>query len=166
MIAQNYSGQNKNGFQKLGVFSTAPEIATGEFTLNAMVVSVFSQLSDILHIVAANIDVEKHQVAIYILFAQDVFQIFLGGNESFGQARLQIPRVECKVEHRDAGIAEAVRNIRSQQPSIGRDINPEAFLRRVVHNLMDEVGPQQRLAAHQREDAAAIVVQPVDRAPG
>jgi hypothetical protein len=40
---------------------------------DAMVVGVFSQLSDILDIVTANIDVEKHQVAIDVLLAQDVF---------------------------------------------------------------------------------------------
>ena len=37
-----------------------------------MVVSVFGQLSDIFRVVAADVDVEKDQVAVDVLLAQDV----------------------------------------------------------------------------------------------
>ena len=58
---------------------------------DTMVVSVFGELSDIFQVIAADVDVEKDQVAVHVLLPQDVFQIFLCGNKCFGQARLQIP---------------------------------------------------------------------------
>src|SRR5579885_52534 len=41
-------------------------------------------------------------------------------------------------------------------------INPESLLRRVVDNLVRELRPQQRLASHQCEHPASVVVQPID----
>ncbi len=81
---------------------------------NAVVVSVFGELSDVLQVVAADIDVEKHQVAIDVLLPQDVFQILLRGNKCFGQAGLQIPRVQSEVDDSYASIAQAVCEIRLQ----------------------------------------------------
>ena len=51
---------------------------------NAVVVRVFGQFSDIFHVVAANVDVEKHEVAIDVLFSQDVFQVLVRGNKCLG----------------------------------------------------------------------------------
>src|SRR5579864_7447418 len=133
---------------------------------NPMLVGVFGELSDILHIVAADVDVEKDEVSVYVLLPQNVLEILLRGNEGFGQAWLEIPRVQRKIEYRYAGVAKAVCNVGAEQTPVRGDVDPEAFLRRVINDFMNEFRPQQRLATHQRQDPAAIVVQPVDRTAG
>jgi hypothetical protein len=94
-----------------------------------------------------------------------VVEILLSGNKCFGQTGLQIPRIQREVENRYAGIAKAVGEIRLQQTTIGSDVNPEAFLRRVLDNFVNELWAQARLATYQREHTAPVVVQPVDRTP-
>src|SRR5438445_10570239 len=44
-------------------------------------------------------------------------------------------------------------------------INPEIFLRRIVHDLVNEIGAQQWLAARGSKHPAGCRVQPVDCAP-
>ncbi len=77
-----------------------------------------------------------------------------------------VPGIDRKIDHANAGIGDLIDHLRPHQPAIGRQINPEALLRRVVDDLVREVGTQQRLATHQRQHAGAGVAQPVDRALG
>ncbi len=58
---------------------------------HAMIVRVFSQLSDVFCIIAADIDVEEDQVAVHILLAQDMLQILLRGDKSLGKAGFELP---------------------------------------------------------------------------
>ena len=108
---------------------------------NSVIVRVFGQPFHIFQIVAADVDVEKNQVVINILLAQNVFEILLRRNECFRQAGLEIPRVLGKVEHRNSGIAEAVCEFRPQQSPIGRDIYPKSFFCSVINDLVNEVRP-------------------------
>jgi len=107
---------------------------------DTMLTGIFGQPPDVLHVVAANVDVEKDEIAVDALLAQDVFQVLLGGNQCLRQARLQIPRVQREVEHGYARVAETVCEIGAQQTPIGRDVNPEPFFRRVVDDLATKSG--------------------------
>src|SRR6202007_1233482 len=92
--------------------------------------------------------------------------VLLHGNDGLGQTGFFVQGIEREVEDSDTGIAEPVCYLGAQQASVGRDIDPESLLRGVVDDLVHEVGAQQGLSAHQRQDAAAIIVQKVDGTTG
>ena len=131
-----------------------------------MRVRVFGQLLDVFMIVAADVDVEKHHVAVDVLLADEIFKVFLAGNECLRQAGLFVPRIEREVEDGSAGIAEAIGDLGTQQAPVGSDIDPEALLGRIVDNFVRDLRTQQGLAAHEREHAATMIMEPIDRALG
>jgi len=129
----------------------------------AIGVGIFGQQADVFQIVATDVDVKKHHVTVHILLAHHVFEVSLRRNERLGQARLLIPRIQCKVDYCDSRIAEPIRNFRAKQPAIRSNVDPETFLGRVVNNFVRYVRTQQRFTAHQSQNATSMIVQPVDR---
>ena len=98
------------------------------------------------------------------MLANQIVELLANGRKRLGQSRLDVHRVHSDVECGHARVGELVDDVGAQQPRIGRQVDPEIFLRRVVGDAMDEVRPEQRLAAHERQHAAAGSVQPVDGA--
>lgn len=131
-----------------------------------MIARVFRELANVIRVVAADIHIEKDDVAIHILLAQDVLQIFLCRNKSFGQAGFEVPGIERKVENGNARVAEAIRYLWPQRAAIRGDINPETLFRRIINDLVHKIRPQKRFSTHQCKHAASVVVQPVNGTPG
>jgi len=102
---------------------------------------------------------------VYVLLAQDMLQILPSRDQRFRKARLQVPGIQREVECRNASVSQAISKVGLEQASVGRDVNPEALLGRVVDNLVHEVRPEKRLASHQCQHPAAMVVEPVDGTP-
>jgi hypothetical protein len=92
--------------------------------------------------------------------------VLLAGDKCLWQAGLFIPRIKRKVKDRNSGVAQTVGNFGTQQAPVGADINPEAFFRRIIYDLVRDLWTQQRLAAHQSEHAATAIMQPIDGALG
>src|SRR4029077_7132349 len=131
-----------------------------------MVVRIFGELTDILHVVTANVHVKENHVAVDVLLLQQMFKVLAHGHNRFRKTWLFVPRVDSEVEHGNARITEAVSHFWPQQAAVGSDVNPEALLGCVIDNLVRELRTQQRLSSHQGKYAAAVVVKPIDRSPG
>lgn len=130
-----------------------------------MIVRVLSQLTNVFPVVSADVDIEEDRISIDILLAENILQVILRGYKSLGKAGLEVPRVHREVEGGDSRIAETVGEVRTKQTAIGRDIYPETAFGGIVDHLVDEIRPEQRLAAHESQHAAAVIMQPVDGAP-
>src|ERR1035441_2990949 len=101
-----------------------------------------------------DVDVEKDTVAVLVLLFDQIIEIRADWNHRLRQSGLNVPGIHCEVESGDTGVSQLVDYLRPHQPSVGRQIDPEVFLRRVVDDLVGEVGAQKRLAAHQRQHTA------------
>ena len=125
------------------------------------------QHAHIFEIVAADVDIEKNGVAVFVLFADQVIRSFRGWAPWLLAGRASDPR-HPRPGSRVATPASAMRSIVSgfMQPSVGRQIDPEAFLRCVIDHLVRELGAKQDFSSHERENPASGRMQPVDRPPG
>src|SRR6202007_3154761 len=92
------------------------------------------------------------------------FLFFL--NESLGQTGLLVPRVQRKIEYGYASISEPISDPGAQQTAVGAHIDPEALLGRVVGHLVRKLRSQQRIAPHQRQHTATVIVKPINRPSG
>ena len=119
-----------------------------------VVVGDFGELLDIVHIVPADVHVEENGRAVLVLLPQKMIEIRAHRREGFRQARLFVDAIHGEIDRGDARIEQPVRHFRPKQPGIGGEIDPEALLRRVVGNLVNQLRTQQRFAAHKGEHAA------------
>ena len=58
------------------------DVAVGR---DAMIVRVFRQLANVSQVVPTNIDIEKGEVTIHILFVEDIFQVLSSRDQRFGK---------------------------------------------------------------------------------
>ena len=90
---------------------------------------------------AADIHVEKHGVAIAILALDQVIEIRSHVFEGLGQAGLYFTASTAKLNGGDAGIGQAVDDVRAAAGgALVANVNPKAFLRRVVDTLCTKSG--------------------------
>lgn len=111
-----------------------------------MIVRVLGQHLHVFQVVAADVGIEEYEVVVDVLLAQNVFEILPRGHERLRQAGLQFPRVQGKVEHRNARIAEAVRQFRPQQSAVGGEWGRPS----VKRSLKERVRPCTRQRAMSR----------------
>src|SRR5690349_11923669 len=132
---------------------------------DTMIARVFGKPAYIVGVIATNVDVEKHHVAVDILFSQQMFEMLADRHDRLGQTRLLVPCIDGKIEDRGSRISETVSDIGPEQTRIGSDVNPEPLLCCVVDNLVRKLRAQQRFSTHERKHPAAVVVEPIDRPP-
>ena len=85
-------------------------------------VGIFCELPSVIMIVAADVDVEEHHVAIHVLFADEIFKVLLTWHEGLRQTGFFVPCVQRKIEDGRAGVAEAICNFGTQQSAIGANV--------------------------------------------
>src|SRR5208282_1725705 len=103
---------------------------------DAVVTGQLGQLPDVFQIIAANVDIEENRVSVLVLLAHQVIKILADGNHRLGQSGLDVPGIDGQVDGGHAGVRQTVDQIRLHQPSVGGDINPEAFFGGVVDDLL------------------------------
>ena len=57
------------------------------------------QLANIFRVVAADVDIQKDHVSVYVLFAEQTLQMRFDGDESLGEPGLLLPSIERHIEH-------------------------------------------------------------------
>jgi hypothetical protein len=95
---------------------------------DAVVVRELGELFDALDVAAADVGVEEHGVAVTVLAADEIVEIFFHVLEGFGEAGLFVDGVDGEVDGGDAGVGEAIGDRGAQQSAIGSEIHPEIFL--------------------------------------
>jgi len=95
-----------------------------------------------------------------------VFKVLLYWHHGLGQARLLVPRIHGKIEDVDASISQSVGDFGPEKASVRANINPKALFGCVIHHFVRKLRSQQRLASHESDHSATMIVEPVDRAPG
>ena len=55
---------------------------------NPMIVRVLRQLAYIFEVISTDVDIEKDEVSIHVLFAEELFQVFPGWHKRFRETRL------------------------------------------------------------------------------
>ena len=118
-----------------------------------MVVSNLGQLLNIVHVVAADIDIEHHRIAVVVLPLHQIFKVRPNRIERLWQRLSILHGIDGEINGRDARVAETIDHIVFHQETVRRQIDEDIFLRAVVNDLMNELRTQQRLAAHQRQYA-------------
>ena len=88
---------------------------------HAVSARVLGELAYVFQVVAADVDIEKHHVAVDVLLAQHMLEVFLRRHQGLGQARLEVPGIHGKIKYRHPGIAQPVRHLRPQQSSVGAE---------------------------------------------
>ena len=132
---------------------------------DAVVVRDGGELFHVINVGAADVGIEKQGVAVAVLPPHKVVEVRTHVLEGFRESRLFLDRIDGEVDGGDPGVGQAVCYIRAQKSRIRGQINPEIFLRRIVHDLVNEIGAQQWLAARGSKHPAGCRVQPVDCAP-
>jgi len=92
-----------------------------------MIVCVFGELPDIFRVVTADIHIEKDQVAVHILLAQNVFQILLRWDHALGRLGLRSQESMAKLKTETPAVTKPIRHLGPKQPAICGDVNPKAF---------------------------------------
>src|SRR5215468_4546978 len=95
-----------------------------------------------------------------------MLQVLAHGYDGFWQARFLVPGIDGEVKDRRASVSQTVSHFGTQQPAISSDVDPESFFGCVIHHLVSELRAQQWLSPHQREYAAAVIVEPINGPPG
>ncbi len=85
------------------------------------------------------------------------------GGERLRKRRLDVDRVDRDVHGGEARVPEPVDDLRPHESPVRRKIDEEPLLGGVVRDLVDEIGTEQGLAAHQGQYAISHRLQPVDR---
>src|SRR5258708_19041873 len=118
------------------------------------VVGDLGEFLDVLDVGAANVGVGKHGIAIAVLAFDEIVEIRADVLQSFGQAGLFRYRIDGEIDGGDSGVSQAVRYFRPKKACVGRQVDPKIILRCVVHDFVDEIGTQERLAAGRGKHAA------------
>ena len=133
---------------------------------DAVVVGDFRKLAHVVHVVAADVDIEHHSVAIVMLSLDQILKIRTNRIQSLGQRLSLFHRIHGEIDRRDARIAQTIDYFRLHQATIRRQVYEDVFLGAVVDDLVNKFWTQQRFATHQSEHARAHRMQPIDRTPG
>ncbi len=84
--------------------------------------------------------------------------------KGFRESGLFLYGIDSKVDRGNAGIGEAIGNVRPQKARVRRQVYPEVFLGGVIDDLVNEIRAEQRFATGRGEHAAGSGFQPVDGA--
>ena len=121
----------------------------------SVVVSDLRQFFHVILVDVRDVDVDHHRITVAALVLHQIIEIGLNPVHRLGQPRLFIDAIDGEVPNGDTRIADAIDHFRAHQTAVRGQVDEEILFGGVVCDFVNVVGPQERLAAHQRQDAAS-----------
>ncbi len=126
---------------------------------------IVRDLGQFLHVIlidVRDIDVDHRSVTVIVFLLDHVIKIRPDAIQRFRQARLFNYGIDGEIDICHARITDLIQHFRFHETSVCWKVNEKILLGRVIDDLVNEIGADQRLTAHQSKDAIAYGMQPVN----